>query len=109
MSEYVDPPCPKCGGTDYTVISHISIKCYCGQKGSRKEMYNRATYEIHWEIEWDSVMSHENILEVYIDTVNKIDDYFEYRNQSELDKDFVRTVLKEHTQKLLELAGKDNE
>lgn len=44
-----------------------------------------------------------DILEIYREAINKIDDYFEYRNESERDKTFVMGVIDEITPKIQKL------
>lgn len=39
-------------------------------------------------------------LKIYSDALNRIDDYFEYRNKSAEDKEYVRKVLSSVTSKL---------
>ena len=46
----------------------------------------------------------KTVLEIYIRTLNRIDDYFEYRYESTVDKCFVREVLNAHTHELVSAA-----
>ena len=42
----------------------------------------------------------EKILQAYVEAVNKIDDFFEYRNESKSDREAVHKILKELTKDL---------
>jgi hypothetical protein len=42
----------------------------------------------------------EAALKAYIESINEIDDYFEYANESKRDREFVHSVLNKLTNKL---------
>ena len=49
------------------------------------------------------------ILSAYANAINKIDDYFEYRNESKVDRDFVHVVLAKLEADIRKAIGKDGE
>lgn len=50
----------------------------------------------------------EHRLQLYQDTINRIDDYFEYRYESVVDKDHVQSVLNTLTTKLSKLYNNND-
>ena len=46
-------------------------------------------------------------LEAYQKAVNKIDDYFEYRHESEVDKSEVRVILSQLTKNLIKAIAQE--
>ena len=51
----------------------------------------------------------QKVLEAYAKAINKIDDYFEYRNESKVDRDFVHVVLAKLEADIRKVIGKDGE
>jgi hypothetical protein len=45
------------------------------------------------ETELERLNKTTNMLHQYIEAMNKIEDYFEYRNESQKDKDYVMDVI----------------
>ena len=52
------------------------------------------------ETEQKYVKQLETRLRVYEHAINEVDDYFEYRNESEQDKEYVRGILSRLTNRL---------
>lgn len=61
-----------------------------------------ATGQMYDELE-NKLIRLQKQFDVYQKAVNKIDDYFEYRNESVDDGDFVRTTLNELTNSLTQI------
>lgn len=52
----------------------------------------------------------KDMIKSYVKSINKIDDFFEYKNESLKDREFVHKVLEELTQELYKLRDhKTNE
>ena len=55
-----------------------------------------------------NIIKLEKRLAAYEQAINRIDDYFEYRHESELDKGYVRGVLESLTNKLKSIYHYEN-